>query len=204
MDKPGGIFVLSSATASDDDIATISAAARVVLLSNAGSLAAQLDRQNGLHRFRQSWRCRKRASRPKSPASSQVNDLLFWNGFGGFSPDGREYTITVEVWIRRDGLSYLRHPGATSLANENFGCLTTEAGFGYSWSGNSQIEQADALVERSGFRCARRSSVLKRRGNRRDLDADALAAWKADDRFRSSRPRLHAATKPRADNCIRY
>ena len=36
VDKPGGIFVLSSATASDDDIATISAAARVVLLSNDG------------------------------------------------------------------------------------------------------------------------------------------------------------------------
>ena len=36
VDKPGGIFVLSSATASDDDIATISAAARVVLLSKSG------------------------------------------------------------------------------------------------------------------------------------------------------------------------
>ena len=137
LNKPGGIFVLSSATASDDDMATISAAARVVLLSNAGSLAGQLDRRNGVTSLPAKLAVSQKSEPPKSPASGQVNDLLFWNGFGGFSPDGREYSITVEFGPQ--GRPVLPPaPWSNVLANQNFGCLTTEAGFGYSWSGNSQ------------------------------------------------------------------
>ena len=110
LDKPGGIFVLSSTTAPDDDMATISAAARVVLLSGTDSLAVSLIGKTSLPPF-QSYRCLKRA-RPTRTGRAPGDDLLFWNGLGGFSADGREYTITVNT-VRR-GPSYLRHLGATS------------------------------------------------------------------------------------------
>jgi cellobiose phosphorylase len=80
VDKPGGIFVLSSATASGDDIATISAAARVVLLSKTGSLAAQLDRQNLASSLPPELAAPQKSEPIKSPTSSRVKDLLFWNG----------------------------------------------------------------------------------------------------------------------------
>ena len=51
------------------------------------------------------------------------------------------------------------------------------------------------MVKRPGLRFARRSPILERRRNRRDLDPDALAAWRSDDRLGSSRPGLHALRK---------
>ncbi len=57
-------------------------------------------------------------------------DLVFFNGLGGFTPDGREYVVTLL-------------PGATTpapwvnvLANPNFGTLISESGGSYSWSEN--------------------------------------------------------------------
>ena len=76
----------------------------------------------------------------KSPTSSRVKDLLFWNGLGGFSADGREYTITVEA-VESQKPVLPPAPWSNVIANEKFGCLTTEAGFGYSWSGNSQMNR---------------------------------------------------------------
>ena len=140
VDKPGGIFVLSSATASDDDLATISAAARVVLLSKTGSLAAQLDRQNLASSLPPKLAVSQKSEPTKPSTSSRVNDLLFWNGMGGFSADGREYTITVEA-VGSQGPVLPPAPWSNVIANESIGCLATEAGFGYSWSGNSQMNR---------------------------------------------------------------
>ena len=66
--------------------------------------------------------------------------MSFWNGFGGFTPDGREYVIVI------DGTSQLGpklppSPWTNVLANPRFGCLVTEAGLGYSWAGNSQMNR---------------------------------------------------------------
>src|SRR6185295_6992463 len=66
--------------------------------------------------------------------------LSFWNGFGGFTSDGREYVIAI------DGGSQIApllppSPWTNVLANPQFGCLATEAGLGYSWAGNSQMNR---------------------------------------------------------------
>ncbi len=58
--------------------------------------------------------------------------LLFDNGCGGFSTDGREYVIRVGP----------RHrpplPWVHIVANEGFGFLVSEWGAGFTWSGNSR------------------------------------------------------------------
>jgi cellobiose phosphorylase len=61
--------------------------------------------------------------------------LLFDNGLGGFTPDGREYVITLRAGERPPA------PWANVLANPGFGCLITEAGSGYTWAGNSQMNR---------------------------------------------------------------
>jgi N,N'-diacetylchitobiose phosphorylase len=58
-------------------------------------------------------------------------DLLFDNGTGGFTPDGREYVLRVGP-DRRPPM-----PWINVMANERVGCLASEAGAGYTWSRNS-------------------------------------------------------------------
>src|SRR5262249_54327215 len=62
------------------------------------------------------------------------------NGFGGFTPDGREYVVHVEC--TSPGAPVLPPaPWTNVIANPNFGCLVTEAGLGYTWAGNSQMNR---------------------------------------------------------------
>ena len=59
---------------------------------------------------------------------------------GGFSADGREYAITIEA--ERSAEPVLPPaPWSNVIANKDLGCLTTEAGLGYTWSGNSQMNR---------------------------------------------------------------
>jgi hypothetical protein len=66
--------------------------------------------------------------------------LSFWNGFGGFTPDGREYAIVIDG-LSQAGPTLPPAPWTNVLANPGFGCLVTEAGLGYSWAGNSQTNR---------------------------------------------------------------
>jgi len=69
------------------------------------------------------------------PAATQ-EPLAFFNGIGGFNEDGSEYVMRL-VW---DGtaLALPPMPWINVLANEHFGCLTSETGAGCTWSRNSQ------------------------------------------------------------------
>ncbi len=58
-------------------------------------------------------------------------DLIFDNGYGGFTRDGREYVIHLEPGMHTPA------PWVNVLANEHFGTLVTESGGGFSWSINS-------------------------------------------------------------------
>ena len=58
-------------------------------------------------------------------------DLSFDNGFGGFSPDGKDYVIHLEPGVRTPA------PWCNVLANETFGTIVSEAGLGFTWSLNS-------------------------------------------------------------------
>jgi cyclic beta-1,2-glucan synthetase len=58
-------------------------------------------------------------------------DLVCFNGTGGFSPKGDEYVI----YLAPDQTTPA--PWSNVLANENFGCLVSESGGGYTWAINS-------------------------------------------------------------------
>ncbi|MDH3301508.1 MAG: cellobiose phosphorylase [Acidimicrobiia bacterium] len=63
-------------------------------------------------------------------ALARPHRLLFDNGLGGFSPDGREYVIHLEPGRTTPA------PWINILANDGFGTLVTESGGGYTWAGN--------------------------------------------------------------------
>src|SRR5207237_1293719 len=67
-------------------------------------------------------------------------DLGFWNGLGGFTPDGREYVIVIDG-TAPGGPRLPPAPWINVLANAGAGCLASEAGPGYTWAGNSQMNR---------------------------------------------------------------
>jgi cellobiose phosphorylase len=130
--KPGGVYALAADKLSSEDATLVAAAARVVL--DGRPLADQIDRRDAPREEpAPAFAPENSATRTATPARPE--DLRFWNGIGGFGPDGREYVIVV------DGTELPPAPWTNVLANPQFGCLVTEAGLGYSWAGNSQMNR---------------------------------------------------------------
>ena len=65
--------------------------------------------------------------------------LQHFNGYGGFSADGREYVILMALENGRLRLPPM--PWINVLANPNFGCTVSDRGAGYTWSRNSQANR---------------------------------------------------------------
>jgi cellobiose phosphorylase len=131
LNQPGGIFVHHSDQMPEDDRMLLQAAARVIVSDRAGTLAEQADRrirpEVAIARLRPS---RSAAAVAKTPLALPT-DLVFNNGLGGFTPDGREYVI-----IHQPG-STTPAPWSNVLANPRFGSVVTESGGGYTWYENA-------------------------------------------------------------------
>ena len=65
------------------------------------------------------------------------SDLLYYNDFGGFTKDYKEYVIKTKE-------KYTPVPWSHIIANENFGTIITSSGGGYTWSGNSRENKITA------------------------------------------------------------
>ena len=142
LGKSDGVFFLTADKVPTNDAVLLAATARAVLGGGGGSLTEQIDRPGTPTRppLPQPLTPAADATNPVAEASRPPEGLRFWNGFGGFTRDGREYVIVV------DGTSQVRPmlppaPWTNVLANPRFGCLVTEGGLGYTWAGNSQMNR---------------------------------------------------------------
>jgi cellobiose phosphorylase len=140
LGKSGGVFLLSSETMPGEDTILLAAAARAVLGDGRGSLAQHLDKEAASSSSPP--RLANKATLEETPSKpvKQPEGLQFWNGCGGFSADGHEYVIVVDG-NSAGGAKLPPAPWTNVLANPDFGCLVTEAGLGYSWAGNSQMNR---------------------------------------------------------------
>ena len=135
-DKPGGVFLRGAAEMPAADVMLLEAASRAILRGQDGSIAEQLERAPMLATLPPDLpvtAATTTATADKSSATDQR--LLFANGFGGFTPDGREYVLTLHGSERPPA------PWSNVLANPGFGSLITEAGAGYTWAGNAQMNR---------------------------------------------------------------
>ncbi|MFP3545079.1 glucoamylase family protein [Rhizobium sp. SIMBA_035] len=87
--------------------------------------------------------------RPVAADIEEQGDLDFWNGFGGFARDGREYVV------RLAGGTATPQPWINVISNDKFGFHVSAEGAGFTWSVNSRDYQLtswsnDAVVNRSG------------------------------------------------------
>ena len=62
------------------------------------------------------------------------NKLLYFNEFGGFSEDGKEYIIKTNE-------KTTPLPWSHVIANKDFGTIVTANGGGYIWYKNSQVNK---------------------------------------------------------------
>ena len=95
--------------------------------------------------------------------------LLFDNGLGGFSADGREYVIHLGPGDDDTG-PVVQRPGERGLRHAGHGVRR--------WlhlGGEQRRASPHAVDERPGERPARRGAVRSRRGNGGRVDADAPA-----------------------------
>lgn len=132
MDRPGGIFIRPSDQMSVEDRILIQSVARVIISDRRGTLADQILRRNlgevTVPRLVPSRTNRdKRLPMPSLPR----HDLIFFNGLGGFTPDGREYIITTGQDQQTPA------PWVNVLANPTFGSVISESGAAYTWSENA-------------------------------------------------------------------
>ncbi len=133
--EKGRIHVLRADLVSPETLRVLPAISRVVLHARRGDLSRQLLRARELavplHR--------DSAVEPRSKASAINTDHLeFYNGFGGFGADGREYVVV----LNRDKKPPA--PWINVVANPFFGFQSCADGGGYTWFGNSRENQLTA------------------------------------------------------------
>ena len=127
----GRVFVLREDLLPLQDLAVLRSAARVLILANRGTLSEQVVRQQAPRPEPVPPRVRPARERPET-LSPPALDLEFWNGLGGFTPDGREYVTVL------DKGTWTPAPWINVVANPAFGFQVSESGSGYTWSVNSR------------------------------------------------------------------
>jgi cyclic beta-1,2-glucan synthetase len=131
----GSAFVLRERDLDERLLAGLRAAACLVLDGRNGTLETQLAGR-GEATVVEVPHLRPVRARGGKPASMPApRTLQCWNGFGGFTPDGREY-----VTLLGDGV-HTPAPWTHVIANPDFGFLVTATGGGYCWAVNSQQNQ---------------------------------------------------------------
>jgi cyclic beta-1,2-glucan synthetase len=130
-DTRGKVFVLRTDLISAETRALLMSVARVVLWGRRGSLADQMERMQPtpVTAPRQARRVPHGVPAAGEREPEAARELEFFNGFGGFTRDGREYVTTGATppapWIN-------------VIANPQFGFHVSSEGAGYTWARNSR------------------------------------------------------------------
>ncbi len=130
----GKIFLLRGDLITAQTRAQLQAVARAVLLSRRGTLAEQIARSQYPEAPAPTPAKPARASKHLE-ATVPPQPLEYFNGLGGFSENGREYTVVLNEGLRTP------EPWINVIANPDFGFLVSESGSGTTWSLNSHENQ---------------------------------------------------------------
>ncbi|HYL32134.1 MAG TPA: glucoamylase family protein [Stellaceae bacterium] len=133
-DTRGAVFVLRADLVPSEVRGLVQTAARAVLRGGRGTLAEQINwaRDRKPPTAAPIWRVpANTAPEPKLPQPV----LEYFNGFGGFGAQGREYATILEE------ADCTPAPWINVIANPSFGFQVSSEGGGYTWALNSQQNQ---------------------------------------------------------------
>ena len=130
IDKPGGVFVRRAEELSEIERVLFQTVARAVFTDSAETLVEQVERRVSAERVSD------RLEPPLQRATERVHPLparerIFCNGLGGFTPDGREYVITLEPGQSTPA------PWVNVIASPHIGTVVSESGSAYTWAENA-------------------------------------------------------------------
>jgi cellobiose phosphorylase len=129
-DRPGGVFVRRAEELSEEDRVLFQTVARVVLTDSAETLLEQLERRVSVERL--PGHLEPSLQPPAEPAHPlAARERIFCNGLGGFTPDGREYVVTLEPGQRTPA------PWVNVIASPHIGTVVSESGSAYTWVENA-------------------------------------------------------------------
>ncbi len=140
--QKGGIFTISKSEIDKKDIELLEFLAEIVIDSNRGGLKNNIKylEENYLEKYKDIGEetinpTFKEETNDDIDILSDIENLKYYNEYGGFSEDGKEYLIRINkentlptVW------SHI-------MANEKFGTITTENMGGYTWYKNSRLNR---------------------------------------------------------------
>jgi len=135
INQSSGIFIRSADQMQAEEQILLRSIARVILRGDCGSLSEQL-RINfnplaDLPPFFAAFASRRNLPAPFPWDSKPIGELQFFNGYGGFSPDGKEYVIHLPPGKTTPA------PWVNIIGYPNFGFMVTQSGSQTSWAINS-------------------------------------------------------------------
>jgi len=132
-ERSGGVFVINADQISEEAGVLIQAAARAVFTDDRGTFEEQLERESRHLAAIPLLKPEKRVQVENyKPTESLGQDLIFFNGLGGFTKDGHEYIIRIAPG------QVTPAPWSNVIANPYFGTVISECGSAYTWGENSQ------------------------------------------------------------------
>ena len=137
MDKPGGVFVRHIDDFSEEGRVLLQAVARIVIRDVDGDLDHQIEQwRQSAQSLRTSMLAPVRQAPTRQVDRVQAaprENLIFGNGTGGFTEDGREYVVDLPP------KHHTPAPWVNVIANARLGTVVSESGSAYTWYRNAQL-----------------------------------------------------------------
>ena len=127
----GTIYVKSVDQLSSEDRVLFASVARVVIYDNKGTLSEQVNTHLAERVLPPFLEPKNIASPFVSQKPALPDNLLFYNGTGGFTADGKEYKILT------DSSTTTPAPWVNVIANPSLGTVVSESGSAYTWAINA-------------------------------------------------------------------
>ncbi|MBA4168486.1 MAG: cyclic beta 1-2 glucan synthetase, partial [Chitinophagaceae bacterium] len=130
-DRPGGIFVRGSDQISNEDRILFQTVARINISdSGGGTLKDHIIRKAPV-KVVIPYINSIQTNLPDVTSIPLPKELVFFNGLGGFQPDGSEYLIAINNKNKTPA------PWVNVIANPGFGTIISESGNAYTWTENA-------------------------------------------------------------------
>lgn len=132
IDQPGGIFVRWGDQISNEDRILFQTVARLIFNDNEGTLAEQMAKRKPPRTLPPALKITTSQYEPDTTQKVELpSHLIFNNGTGGFTQDGKEYVI-----LTGNG-KVSPAPWVNIIANAEFGTMVSESGSAYTWAENA-------------------------------------------------------------------